>query len=389
VAAAIAGFADVLHRAGVPVSPERGARLAAAIMLARPATTAELYWLARTTLISARADIDVFDRVFRRVFEGEWDPADFRGDPNTAIPPRTRRDTADTTVAVDDRSVRPSAAPSASQLTEHDGTESATKDDSAESVLTAMSNVERLRQQSFAAMTAEELAHLRALMARLALAPPRRRSRRTVRHPRGPTLDMRATVRRSLRSGGDPVTLVRRRRRDRPRRLVVLCDISGSMEPYARAYLQLLHSAVGGANAEAFVFATRLTRVTKLLRQTNPDYSLHRAGIAAPDWSGGTRIGVAVKTFNDRFGRGGMARNAVVVIVSDGWERDDPSLLGVEMERLARLAHRVIWVNPRKAGARFEPTVAGMAAALPHVDAFISGHTLAALDELLVEIATP
>ena len=161
------------------------------------------------------------------------------------------------------------------------------------------------------------------------------------------------------------------------------------MEPYARAYLQLLHSAVGGVNAEAFVFATRLTRITKVLHDTNPNHALYHAGRSAPDWSGGTRIGQAIKSFNDQFGRRGMARNAVVVVVSDGWERDDPFVLGVEMQRLALLAHRVIWVNPRKAADRYQPTVAGMAAALPHVDAFISGHTLAAIDQLLAEISVP
>ena len=159
------------------------------------------------------------------------------------------------------------------------------------------------------------------------------------------------------------------------------------MESYARAYLQLLHSAVGGARAEAFVFATRLTRLTKVLHASNPDHALHRAGQAAPDWSGGTRIGRAVEAFNERYGRRGMARGAVVVIVSDGWERDDPALLGREMERLHRLAHRLIWVNPRAAAPGYEPAVGGMAAALPHVDRLVSGHSLAALDELLAAIA--
>ena len=137
------------------------------------------------------------------------------------------------------------------------------------------------------------------------------------------------------------------------------------------------------------MFATRLTRITKVLHDTNPNQALYHAGKVAPDWSGGTRIGAALKTFNDQFGRRGMARNAVVVVVSDGWEHDDPTLLGTEMERLARLAHRVIWVNPRKAADRYQPTVGGMAAALPHVDAFVSGHTFAAIDQLLAEIARP
>ena len=170
---------------------------------------------------------------------------------------------------------------------------------------------------------------------------------------------------------------------------MLLCDISGSMEPYARAYLQLLHSAVGGARAEAFVFATQLTRVTRSLAVRQADAALRRAGEAAPDWSGGTRIGEALRRFNDDYGRRGLARGAVVVIVSDGWERDDPALLAREMERLGRLAYRVVWVNPRRASPRFEPLVGGMAAALPHVDAFVSGHSPAAIDEVLAAIAGP
>ena len=190
------------------------------------------------------------------------------------------------------------------------------------------------------------------------------------------------------RTAGDPVDVVARRTRPRPRRLVFVCDISGSMEPYSRAYLQLLHSAVGGARAEAFVFATRLSRVTRALRTTNPDLALRRAALAAPDWSGGTRIGAALKQFNDQHGRRGLVRGAVVVIVSDGWERDDPALIGREMERLRRLAHRVIWVNPRVASPRFQPLAGGMKAAIPFIDTLVSGHSVDALDELLAAIAS-
>ena len=163
---------------------------------------------------------------------------------------------------------------------------------------------------------------------------------------------MRRTLRTSLRTGGDPVRLARRHRRVARRRLVLLCDISGSMEPYARAYLQFLTCAAGsGPKAEAFVFATRLTRLTRALASRNPERAIQRAAAAAPDWSSGTRIGDALREFNDRHGRRGMARGAVVVILSDGWERGDPALVGREMERLARLAYRIVWVNPR-VGAR-------------------------------------
>jgi uncharacterized protein with von Willebrand factor type A (vWA) domain len=163
----------------------------------------------------------------------------------------------------------------------------------------------------------------------------------------------------------------------------MLCDISGSMEPYARAYLQFLASAAGsGPNAEAFVFATRLTRLTRALASRHPERAIERAAAAVPDWSSGTRIGDALKAFNDRHGRRGMARGAVVVILSDGWERGDPALVSREMERLARLAHRIVWVNPRVGASAFSVRAGGMVAALPHCDALVSGHNFEALAEV-------
>jgi hypothetical protein len=168
---------------------------------------------------------------------------------------------------------------------------------------------------------------------------------------------------------------------------VLLCDISGSMEPYARAYLQFLTSAAGsGPNAEAFVFATRLTRLTRALSSRNPERAIQRAAQAAPDWSSGTRIGDALKAFNDRHGRRGMARGAVIVILSDGWERGEPKLVGREMERLSRLAHRIIWVNPRVSASLFSPKTGGMAAALPYCNALVSGHSFVALREVVEAI---
>jgi len=196
-------------------------------------------------------------------------------------------------------------------------------------------------------------------------------------------MDMRRTLRASMRTGGDPIRLARRRRRVTPRRMVMLCDISGSMEPYARAYLQFLTCASGaGASSEAFVFATRLTRITRALQTRSPAQAIQRAAAAAPDWSSGTRIGDALREFNDRHGRRGMARGAVIVIISDGWERGDPALVGREMERLARLAHRIVWVNPRVGARDFAPRAGGMAAALEHCDALVSGHSVEALGEV-------
>ncbi|HJS95334.1 MAG TPA: VWA domain-containing protein, partial [Solirubrobacteraceae bacterium] len=217
-----------------------------------------------------------------------------------------------------------------------------------------------------------------------------RRTRRSQRDRHGERIDLRRTLRGSLRTAGDPIRLARRRRRITHRRIVLLCDISGSMEPYARAYLQFLTCAAGaGPNAEAFVFATRLTRLTRALASRNPERAIQRAATTAPDWSSGTRIGDALKAFNDRHGRRGMARGAVIVILSDGWERGDPALVGREMERLRRLAYRIVWVNPRVSARDFEARAGGLVAALPFCDALVSGHSLEALDEVADAIGAP
>jgi uncharacterized protein with von Willebrand factor type A (vWA) domain len=253
--------------------------------------------------------------------------------------------------------------------------------------LAMASDEEVLAGKSFDALEPAELAQLYRLMSRLSLATPQRRTRRFERGRSGAVVDMRRTLRGSLRTGGESVHLARRRRRVVPRRLVMLCDISGSMEPYARAYLQFLTCAAAtGPNAEAFVFATRLTRITRALSVRNPERALQRAAAAAPDWSSGTRIGDALKEFNDRHGRRGMARGAVVVILSDGWERGDPELVGREMERLSRLAHRIVWVNPRVGATGFSARAGGMVAAMQHCDALVSGHSFEALGGVVAAI---
>ena len=250
--------------------------------------------------------------------------------------------------------------------------------------LALASDEEQLRRKSFDALEPHELAQLYRLMSRLELATPLRNTRRYVKGRNGARIDLRRTLRAGLRTGGEPIRLAHRRRRIARRRLVMLCDISGSMEPYARAYLQFLTCAAGsGPNAEAFVFATRLTRLTRALASRNPERAIQRAAAAAPDWSSGTRIGDALKEFNDRHGRRGMARGAVIVILSDGWERGDPMLVGREMERLARLAHRIVWVNPRVSADAFSVQAGGMVAALPHCDALVSGHSFEALGEVV------
>jgi uncharacterized protein with von Willebrand factor type A (vWA) domain len=190
-------------------------------------------------------------------------------------------------------------------------------------------------------------------------------------------------VRAAQRTGGDPVRLVRAHRRVPPRRLVLLCDVSGSMAPYTQVYLTLLQGAVAGARAEAFVFSTRLTRLTRELSARDPDQALARSGETPSDWAGGTRLADGIARFVAGHGRRGLARGAVVLVLSDGWATDDPEDVAEAMRRLRRLAHRVVWVNPRKAAPGYAPLVGGMAAALPYCDAFVSGHSLAALEQVV------
>jgi uncharacterized protein with von Willebrand factor type A (vWA) domain len=378
-------FGALLHAAGVPVTPERSGRFASAISLVRPAALDEIYWTGRVTLLSGVDQVEPYDRVFGQVFRGWADAADWRGQA-----PAPRPGTPDATAARPARwdtwRATGGDAHAGSSVASTTGGAGASD---APHLLAAASAEDRLGDKDLADLTPDELAVLRSLMAALPLAPPRRPSRRTSRHPRGDTLDLRATLRRARSTGGDPARRLYRRRTERSRHVVLLADISGSMEPYARAYVHLLHGAVRVTRADAFVFATRLTRLTRVLAASNPDVALRRAAAAAPDWSGGTRIGEALKAFNDEHGRRGMARGAVVVVVSDGWETGGPSLLGEQMARLSRLAHRIVWVNPRKAGEGFEPLVAGMAAALPYVDALVSGHSVAALDDVLAAIRGP
>ncbi len=384
---AVAGtFSRRLHDAGVPVTAERAAWFAEALAVVEPVSRRRLYWTARAAFVSDRVQVPAFDRVFAVVFgragAGEDEPAPPVGE-------RTEETPADERPARpgSERDGQPAAAPASSSPDR--GRDEQPSLEAPVPVLAGDEEV--LRSKSFDAMSPEELARLYRLMTRLRVATPLRRTRRAERNRRGERIDMRRTLRGSLRTAGDPIRLARRRRRIVSRRLVLLCDISGSMEPYARAYLQFLTCAagpgagggwVGGPQSEAFVFATRLTRLTRALASRNPERAIQRAAAAAPDWSSGTRIGDALKAFNDRHGRRGMARGAVVVILSDGWERGDPALVGREMERLRRLAHRIVWVNPRVSARGFEARAGGLVAALPYCDALVSGHSLEALDEV-------
>jgi uncharacterized protein with von Willebrand factor type A (vWA) domain len=242
---------------------------------------------------------------------------------------------------------------------------------------------EVLRRKDFAAMTPGEAAAARRLIAEIACARPQRSSRRLRPHRRGRTLDVRRLARDSLATGGDPLQRRFRRRVQSPRKLVVLCDVSGSMEAYSRAMLLYLHALVrSGRGVEVFAFGTRLTRLTEELRTRDPEEALRRAAGRVVDWAAGTRIGASLKAFNDVWGRRALTRGAVVLVVSDGWERGDVVAVGREMQRLHRAAYAVVWANPMKGSQDYEPLAGGMRAALPYVDRFVSGHNLASLDEL-------
>ena len=387
-----ARFGAALRLAGLPVGPGRCERFAAAVALARPQTQRSLYLCAQATLVSSKAHAEVLGAVFSQVFGGLADPAGQRGDPDSgSLASRAARAPEDllAQAAQAARAHAGGALPGPLQADSAGGREAAPPDGRQAEHRYLGSGAERLAAKDFAELSEAELLQLATLMRRISLAVPLRRSRRPRRRPGGPHTDLRSTLRQARRSGGDVFRLISRAPARRPRRLVVLCDISGSMEPYARAMIQLLYCAAGGASAEVFSFATRLTRLTPALSRSRPGPALRLAGQAAPDWLGGTRIGASLKEFNDGYGRRGMARGATVVIISDGWETGDPAVLRAEMERLSLVAHRIVWVNPRTKSASYQPLAGGMAAAWPHCDAVVSAHTVQALDQLTAALADP
>jgi uncharacterized protein len=377
----LARFSDRLRDEGVAVSPDQTMRFATLVALDVPRTVEELYWCARVSLLRSTADIAAFDSVFALVFRGMVDFAESRGDSTDPNDLRLRPRRNDPVVNEELRA-------DASSARRFEGAESTAGEEVGRTIPTLASWDERLTQVNFAQLTADELSALAPLLRMLWVNPPLRLSRRRRRHRRGDRLDLRASLRRSTRSGGDPAVAIRRTRKWTPRRMVALLDISGSMEPYARAYLHLLWGMATRAHAEVFVFGTRLTRLTRALRNANPDLALERAAALMPDWSGGTRIGWALREFMDLHGRRGMARGAVVLIVSDGWERDDPSVLSRQMVQLRRHAHRIVWANPRAVAPGFAPLAGGMAAALPYIDSFVSGHSVEALTEVVHALGT-
>ena len=388
VASLAAGLGAALHSAGLPVGPDRCERLARAVTVMGARSIAELHACALATMVSDPAQMRTFEQVFAALFGAPSPLRDIPSPPGSAAQrPDQDGSPPGGTQTQSDQGSRPAGT--------HvfDTGAAAPHDDEplseAPAVHRVASAAERLRGRDFTQLSVGELRQLVTLMREMTLAIPPRRTRRYRRARDGKRPDLRGTLRQARRSGGEAIRLARRAPRERPRRLVVLCDISGSMEPYARALLMLLYCLNGGqvrggqGRPEVFSFATRLTRLTPALAAASPDTMLAKAGEAAPDWSGGTRIGAALKEFNDRYGARGMARGAVVLIISDGWETGEPELLGAQMARLSRIAHRIVWANPRTQSPRYSPEVGGMAAAWPYCDAVVSAHNLDALDDLL------
>jgi len=328
-------FGRALRTEGLPVGTGRVAEFCRAAALLPPD---DLYWAGRATLVARAADIPVYDAAFEGFFGRS---AEVR--PQRAVVRIRVEGEAETALA---------------------------------------SPIELLREKSFARCSEAELAELGRMMRRLPLVVPERRSRRRDPARRG-SPDLRRTLRHAFRTGGDPVERAWRERRRVRRPLVLLLDVSGSMDPYSRALVMFAHSALrSGRRVEAFCFGTRLTRVTRSLAASDADQALARAASEVVDWDGGTRIGDSLKAFLDEHGHGGLARGALVLICSDGLEVGDPDLLAAQMARLSRLTYRVVWLNPLQEDPAYEPLARGMKAALPYVDLFASGHSLASLEEL-------
>jgi uncharacterized protein with von Willebrand factor type A (vWA) domain len=352
----VLGFARTLRHAGVTASPDRVEAMLAALGSLDVLDPTDVYWAGRLTLCGGPDDLDRYDAAFAAYFAGEA--------------PRARQAQAQ------ERPQLAVTAPLEPGTGEDDGSD--TRD-----LATQASADEVLRHRDVAEMSLAERDHLRRLFALLRPATPMRPARRRRPSPQGAVHPAR-TVRRALRDGGEVTRLLHRRRSPRPRRVVLLIDVSGSMSPYADALMRFAHAAVRArpASTEVFTIGTRLTRVTREMRLRDPDKALAASGSAIPDWSGGTRLGEVLKAFLDRWGQRGTARGAVVVVCSDGWERGGTELLAAQMVRLRRLAHSVVWVNPHKGRSGYEPLTGGMVAALPSIDHFVSGHSMAAFEEL-------
>ena len=353
-------FTRALRAAGVPVTHDRAQGFLAAAALLDVGDQRATWVAGRSTLCAGPDDLARYDAVFEAFFNAR------DGLPRT-------------------RPVMPMAA-APSQLPDTDALGEGDTDEDIETVYASASETEVLRHRDVASLSASEKRRLAAMFATIRPRPPMRRTARHQSWHRG-QVDAHRTLRTSLRRMGEPAQISWRRRGIKPRRVVLLVDVSGSMTSYADALLRLAHRltvalrAQGGV-VETFTVGTRLTHLTRAMRLRDPERALVAAGETVPDWSGGTRLGETLRIFVDRWGQRGMARGSVVVVFSDGWERGDPALLAEQMQRLHRVAHRVVWVNPHRGKAGYEAVQQGVLAVLPHVDEFVAGHSLAAYAEV-------
>jgi uncharacterized protein len=364
----LVGFGRELRSAGLAIGSGDILSFNSAASLLDPSDLVDLYWAGRSTLVTRRESIPVYDEVFRRYFLGGVGPV-------RELLTLKAQVTAEAGAVLEVPATDPPTA--------------GNEDEQATLGLMA-SGAEALRHKSFAACTPEELAAVRRIMARIRLTPPRRRTRRTAKARSGRSPDLRRTMRESLRRHGDPAELFWRRRRVRLRPLILVLDVSGSMADYSRNLLQFAYSATRAADrVEVFCFGTRLTRVTRALDRRRPDDALELAAREVFDWEGGTRIGASLDKLVRDWGRRGLCRGGIVVICSDGLDRGDPEVLAAAMERLARLSHRVVWMNPHKGDDQsFRPATLGMMAAAPHIDLMLSGHDLSSLEEFATLLPT-
>jgi uncharacterized protein with von Willebrand factor type A (vWA) domain len=356
-------FGDELRRAAVPVGSGDLLSFCGAVASLDPSDLLDIYWAGRTTLLTRKDQIPIYDRVFRSFFLDSQDALP------EAMQLALKRSDIESQAVIEVPATEPGRPG---------------KDEEEARLGLMASDLEIWRHKAFAACTEEELAALRRIMNRIKVVPPRRRSRRTLASPSGARPDLRRTVRTTMRMHGEPSELFWRRRRLKMRPLVLILDVSGSMADYSRNLLQFAYSTRRAATrVEVFCFGTRLTRITRALERRRPDDALEQAAKLVFDWEGGTRIGESLDTFVRQWGRRGMSRGSIVVICSDGLDRGDPAVLAGAMERLSRLSHKVVWMNPHKGDDRhFRPSTLGMMVAEPHIDLLLSGHDLASLEEL-------
>ena len=371
-----------LRARGLPVGTGRILTFCRSVAAIGVTDRDSLYWAGRVSLVGRREDVETFDETFEAWFRGLGRRGELGIELDLPMPVDVEADVA---AFVPDADVQ--VMSTAASWRAADDADDPEPGDRAALRLVA-SAVEVLKAKSFAELTEEERRRVARLIRDLTVRVPVERTRRTRTSTKGRAFDARRTLRRSLRTHGEPFERAWRTRRSRARPLVLILDVSGSMAPYARALLQFAYAAMAaGRRVEVFCFGTRLTRVTRALRTKDPDRAFAELGRGVADWEGGTRIGDSLKTLLDGWSQRAALRGAVVVFCSDGLERGDPDVLRTQMARLRRLAFRVVWANPLKGSPRYEPLARGMAAALPSVDVFLSGHNLESLEVLADAVA--